>query len=156
YTVNESRRLDTNQRDNCGQQTPFKRHNTGGQNVARAYTAGNNEKRGYGGTLPYCNRCKLQHEGQCTLRCGNYRKVGHTTIDCRVAITATTQGTPGQNQRVNTCYECGAQGHFKKDCPKIKSQNRRNKARVPDARGKAYVLGGGDANPNANTVTVHC
>ncbi|GJV74205.1 putative reverse transcriptase domain-containing protein [Tanacetum coccineum] len=31
--------------------------------------------------------------------------------------------------------------------------NRGNKARVPDARGKAYVLGGGDANPGSNTVT---
>ncbi|GKE61029.1 putative reverse transcriptase domain-containing protein, partial [Tanacetum coccineum] len=28
------------------------------------------------------------------------------------------------------------------------NQNRGNKARVPDARGKAYVLGGGDANPD--------
>ncbi|GKD39192.1 putative reverse transcriptase domain-containing protein [Tanacetum coccineum] len=28
-----------------------------------------------------------------------------------------------------------------------------NKARVPDARGKAYVLGGGDANPGSNIVT---
>nr|GEY78165.1 putative reverse transcriptase domain-containing protein [Tanacetum cinerariifolium] len=28
-----------------------------------------------------------------------------------------------------------------------------NKARVPKARGKAYVLGGGDANPGSNTVT---
>ncbi|GJU23375.1 putative nucleotidyltransferase, ribonuclease H [Tanacetum coccineum] len=31
--------------------------------------------------------------------------------------------------------------------------NRGNKARVPDARGKAYVLGGGDANPGSNNVT---
>ncbi|GKG00721.1 hypothetical protein Tco_0302411, partial [Tanacetum coccineum] len=42
---------------------------------------------------------------------------------------------------------------MEKDCPKIKSQNCGNKARVPDARGKTYVLGGGDANPDANTVT---
>ncbi|GKF35403.1 putative reverse transcriptase domain-containing protein, partial [Tanacetum coccineum] len=41
----------------------------------------------------------------------------------------------------------------KKDYPKIKSQNHGNKARVLDARGKAYVLGGGDANLDANTVT---
>ncbi|GJR25314.1 putative reverse transcriptase domain-containing protein [Tanacetum coccineum] len=81
------------------------------------------------------------------------RKVGHMTRDCRAAIAATTQGTPGLNQRVNTCYECGAQGYFKKDCPMIKGQNCGNKARVPDARGKAYVLGGGNANPDANTVT---
>ncbi|GJU63788.1 putative nucleotidyltransferase, ribonuclease H, partial [Tanacetum coccineum] len=38
-------------------------------------------------------------------------------------------------------------------CPKVKNQNRGNKTRVPDARGKAYVLGGGDANPGSNTVT---
>ncbi|GJR59502.1 putative reverse transcriptase domain-containing protein [Tanacetum coccineum] len=29
----------------------------------------------------------------------------------------------------------------------------RNKARVPDASGRAYALGGGDANPGSNTVT---
>ncbi|GKB82672.1 reverse transcriptase domain-containing protein, partial [Tanacetum coccineum] len=47
----------------------------------------------------------------------------------------------------------GIAGHYRKDCPKVKNQNRRNKARVPDARGKAYVLGGGDANSGSNTVT---
>ncbi|GJU63856.1 putative reverse transcriptase domain-containing protein [Tanacetum coccineum] len=62
-------------------------------------------------------------------------------------------GTPGPNQRVITCFECGAQGHYRKDYPKVKNQNCGNKARVPDARGKAYVLGGGDANPCSNTVT---
>ncbi|GKD91471.1 hypothetical protein Tco_1366978, partial [Tanacetum coccineum] len=39
------------------------------------------------------------------------------------------------------------------DYPKVKNQNRGNKTRVPDARGKAYVLGGGDANLGSNTVT---
>ncbi|GKE77726.1 putative reverse transcriptase domain-containing protein, partial [Tanacetum coccineum] len=46
-----------------------------------------------------------------------------------------------------------AQGHYRKDYPKVKNQNRGNKARVPDARGKAYVLGGGDVNSGSNTVT---
>ncbi|GJV81290.1 putative reverse transcriptase domain-containing protein [Tanacetum coccineum] len=64
-----------------------------------------------------------------------------------------TGGTPGPNQGVITCFECGAQGHYRKDCPKVKNQNRGNKARVPDARGKAYVLGGGNANPSSNTMT---
>ncbi|GJS58436.1 putative reverse transcriptase domain-containing protein [Tanacetum coccineum] len=36
---------------------------------------------------------------------------------------------------------------------KGKNQNRGNKARVPDASGRAYALGGGDANPGSNTVT---
>ncbi|GJZ49119.1 putative reverse transcriptase domain-containing protein [Tanacetum coccineum] len=42
------------------------------------------------------------------------------------------------------------------DCPKLKDQNRGNKAGnkngVGEARGKAYVLGGGDANPDSNVV----
>ncbi|GJW88986.1 putative reverse transcriptase domain-containing protein [Tanacetum coccineum] len=67
-------------------------------------------------------------------------------------VTVPTQGTPGPNQGVITCFKCGAQGHYRKDCPKVKNQNRRNKARVPNARGKAYVLGGGDTNPGSNTV----
>ncbi|GJT13236.1 putative reverse transcriptase domain-containing protein [Tanacetum coccineum] len=96
------RRLDNNYRNNCGQQPPHKRHNTRGQNVARAYMAGNNEKNGYEGTLPF--------------------------------------------------YRIADLLHYQKDCPKVKKQSRRNKARVPDARGKAYVLGGGDANPGSNTV----
>ncbi|GJY21081.1 putative reverse transcriptase domain-containing protein [Tanacetum coccineum] len=33
------------------------------------------------------------------------------------------------------------------------NNNYGNNPRVPDARGKAYVLGGGDANPGSNTVT---
>ncbi|GJU62141.1 putative nucleotidyltransferase, ribonuclease H [Tanacetum coccineum] len=74
------------------------------------------------------------------------------TRDCRDVIAKTTQGTLGPNQRVITCFECGAHGHYQKDCPKVKNQNCGNKARVPDARGKAYVLGGGDANPCSNTV----
>ncbi|GKC99290.1 putative reverse transcriptase domain-containing protein [Tanacetum coccineum] len=75
-------RLEVNQRDNRGQQPPFKRPNVGGQNVARAYTAGNNERKPYNGPLPLCNKCKLHHEGPCTVRCGKCNKVGHLTWNC--------------------------------------------------------------------------
>ncbi|GKG47235.1 hypothetical protein Tco_0504432, partial [Tanacetum coccineum] len=63
------------------QQPPYKRQNVGGQSVARAYMAGNNEKRGYAGPLSYCNKCKLHHEGPCTVKYGKYNKVGHMTRD---------------------------------------------------------------------------
>nr|GEV22866.1 hypothetical protein [Tanacetum cinerariifolium] len=56
------------------------------------------------------------------------------------------------NQMVVTCYEFGRQGHYRSDCPNLKDQYRANKARnkngVGEAKGKAYVLGGGDANPD--------
>ncbi|GJU41292.1 putative reverse transcriptase domain-containing protein [Tanacetum coccineum] len=115
--------------------------------------AGNNEKNGYEGTLHFYNKCKLHHKGQCIDKCRNYKRIGHLARDCRSVMTVPTQGTPGPNQGVITCFEYGAQGHYRKDCPKVKNQNRRNKARVPDVRGKVYVLGGGDANPGSNTVT---
>ncbi|GKB46348.1 putative reverse transcriptase domain-containing protein [Tanacetum coccineum] len=105
-------RLEVNQRDNRRQQPPFKRLNVGGQNVARAYTTGNNERKPYNGPLPLCNKCKLHHERPCTVRCGKCNKVGHLTQDCKVG----------------------------------------NKNGVGEARGKAYVLGGGYANPDSNVV----
>ncbi|GKE04236.1 putative reverse transcriptase domain-containing protein, partial [Tanacetum coccineum] len=134
------RRLNNNYRNNRGQQPPHKRQNTGGQNVARAYMAGNNEKNGYEGTLLFCNKCKLNQEGQCTAKCRNCKRIRHLTRDCRSVMTVPTQGTPRPNQGVVTCFECGIQGHYRNDCPKVKNQNHGNKARVPDARGKAYVL----------------
>ncbi|GKA06074.1 putative reverse transcriptase domain-containing protein [Tanacetum coccineum] len=81
--------------------------------------------------------------------------IGHLARDCQTIIAVTTPTQRGQmvNRGVVTCFECRAQGHYRKDCPKLKNQNRRNKAKVPDARGKAYVLGGGDANPDSNTLT---
>ncbi|GJU95776.1 putative reverse transcriptase domain-containing protein [Tanacetum coccineum] len=148
------RRLDNNYGNNRRQQPPHKRQNTGGQNVSRAYMAGNNKERQYEGTLPLCNKCKLHHVGHCTAKCGKCNKIGHLTRNCRVTNSTTpTQRGQMVNQRVVTCFECGAQGHYRKDCPKIKNQNRGNKARVPDARGRAYALGGGDVNPGSNTVT---
>ncbi|GJX45871.1 putative reverse transcriptase domain-containing protein, partial [Tanacetum coccineum] len=140
--------------NNHRQQLPHKRQNTRGQNVARAYVAGSNEERQYECTLPLCNKCKLHHIGPCTTRCGKCNKIGHLTRNWRVTNPTTlTQRGQMVNQRVVTCFECGAQGHYRNDCPKIKNQNRGNKARVPDASGRAYALGGGDVNPGSNTVT---
>ncbi|GJS62936.1 putative reverse transcriptase domain-containing protein [Tanacetum coccineum] len=137
------RRLDNNYGNNRGQQPPHKRQNTGGQNVARAYVAGNNEEKKYEGTFPLCNKCKFHHVGPCTVRCGRCNKVGHLPRNCRVTNPATpTQRGQIVNQRVVTCFECGAQGHYRSDCPKIKNQNRGNKARVPAAkRAEQYSLG---------------
>ncbi|GJZ02786.1 putative reverse transcriptase domain-containing protein [Tanacetum coccineum] len=133
----------------------YVRQNTGGRNVARAYAAGNNEKKEYEGTLPYYNKCKLHHGGQCTVKCHNCKRTGHLARDCRTAMAVTTSTQRGQivNQGVVTCFECGAQGHYQNNFPKLKNQNRGNKVRVLEARGKAYVLGRGDANPDCNTVT---
>nr|GEW43143.1 hypothetical protein [Tanacetum cinerariifolium] len=92
--------MESNPMDNHRQQPPFKRQNTTGQNVARAYTARNNERKGYVGSLPYCSKCKLHHEGLCTIRCGNYKKIRHQTRDCRVTVNSNTQGAAVGNPQV--------------------------------------------------------
>nr|GFA11795.1 putative reverse transcriptase domain-containing protein [Tanacetum cinerariifolium] len=151
------RRLEVIQRDNCGQQPPFKRTSIGGQNVARAFTAGNNERKPYNGSLPLYNKCKLHREGPCTVRCGKCNKIRHLTRDSKVInCTTSTQRCQVVNQRVVTCFECGRQGHYRSDCPKLKDQNRGNKAGnkngIGETRGNAYVLRGGDANPDSNVI----
>ncbi|GJV60149.1 putative reverse transcriptase domain-containing protein [Tanacetum coccineum] len=128
-SAENKRRMESNLRDNRGQQPPFKRQNTSGQNVARAYTAGNNKRKGYAGPLPYCNKCRLHHEGLCTMRCGNCKKVGHQTRDCRAAVAPNIQRAPVGNHQGIICYECGRPGHFRKDCPKLRNQNRGNQTR---------------------------
>ncbi|GKA50235.1 putative reverse transcriptase domain-containing protein [Tanacetum coccineum] len=164
-SAENKRRLENNPRDTRGQQPVFKRQNVRGQNVARAYTAGNNEKKGYVGSLPYCNKCKLHHAGPCTVRCGNCKRVGHMTRDCKVTVTPNTQRAPVGNQPGIVCYECGRPGHFRKDCPKLRNQNRGNKTRNKngnktenqtggnEATARAYAIGGGGANPDSNVVT---
>nr|GEY01768.1 putative reverse transcriptase domain-containing protein [Tanacetum cinerariifolium] len=59
------------------------------------------------------------------------------------------------------CYECGRPRHFRKDCPKLRNQDRGNqtgnkngnKTGGNEATTKAYAIGGGGANPNSNVVT---
>ncbi|GJZ82799.1 putative reverse transcriptase domain-containing protein [Tanacetum coccineum] len=147
-STEQKRKFDNNPRGNRVQQPPFKR-----QNVAQAFTVGNNEKRGYAGSSPYSIKCRLHHKGQCAVKCTNCKKVGHMARDCKTVVAAQTLRALVANQRVVTCFGCGGQGHYKSDCPKLKNQNRRNKAANNDARGRAYALGGGDGNSDSNVVT---
>ncbi|GKB96308.1 putative reverse transcriptase domain-containing protein, partial [Tanacetum coccineum] len=164
-SAESKRRMESNSRDNRGQQPPFKRQNISGQNVVRAYTTGNNERRGYTGPHPLCNKCKYHHVGPCTVKCNNCKKVGHLTRDCTATITPNTQRAPVGNQQGVVCYECGRPGHFRKDCPKLRNQNRGNQTRNRvgnktgnqtggnEATAKAYAIGGGGTNPDSNVVT---
>nr|GEU98251.1 hypothetical protein [Tanacetum cinerariifolium] len=127
-SVENKRRMESNPRDNRGQQPPFKR---------------------------------LHHEGLCTIRCGNCKKVRHLTRDCKVTVTPNTQGAAVGNQQGNICYECRRPRHFRKDFSKLRNQNRGNQTRIKSenkTRGnevtvKAYAIDGGGINHDSSVVT---
>nr|GEW31377.1 hypothetical protein [Tanacetum cinerariifolium] len=137
------RKTDDSSRNN--QQQPHKK-----QNVARAYTAGPDEKKVYTGDLPLCIKCNYHHIGQCVPKCGKCKRYGHTTTDCRVNTTNNNNNNT-KNKKVEACYECGSTRHIKKNCPKLKNHGNGNGNGV--AQGRAYALGGRDASPDSNVIT---
>nr|GEV87166.1 reverse transcriptase domain-containing protein [Tanacetum cinerariifolium] len=56
-------------------------------------------------------------------------------------------------QMVVTCFECGDQGHYKKDFPKMKNNNRGNSAGNGGATTMAYAMGYARKNPDSNVIT---
>ncbi|GJY70907.1 hypothetical protein Tco_0474610, partial [Tanacetum coccineum] len=73
-SAENNRRMESNPRDNHGQQPPFKRQHVSGQNVARAHTAGNNERKGYAGHHPLCNKFRHHHVGPCIAAIPNMQR----------------------------------------------------------------------------------
>nr|GEV97543.1 hypothetical protein [Tanacetum cinerariifolium] len=51
------------------------------------------------------------------------------------------------------CFKCGAHRHFKKECPKLKSNNRGNPIGNGNAPTKVYAVGHAGTNPDSNIVT---
>ncbi|GJT30106.1 putative reverse transcriptase domain-containing protein [Tanacetum coccineum] len=125
-------------------------------NTGRAYTVGPSEKRAYVGSLPKCSKCNYHHNGPCAPKFHKCSKVGRLACDCRSFCNANTgnnQRTNRANQRGNGCYKCGAQGHFKREFPNLKNNNRGNEGRNGNAPVKVYVVGNAGTNPNSNVVT---
>ncbi|GKC39238.1 putative reverse transcriptase domain-containing protein [Tanacetum coccineum] len=129
--IENKRKQDDNFRDKQNQQQQNKRQNTG-----RAYSIGPSEKRKYSGSLPKCSKCNYHHNGLCAPKCHKCNKR---------AIMANQKGTG--------CYECGAQGNFKRECPKLKNKNHGNQGGNGNAPAKVYVVGNVGTNPDSNVVT---
>ncbi|GKA14763.1 putative reverse transcriptase domain-containing protein [Tanacetum coccineum] len=148
------RKADDSSRNNHGhQQQPFKR-----QNVAKVYNMGTGERKLYGGSLPKCTKCHLYHNGPCTQRCHKCNKIWHFARDCRSTGStnvANTQKGNGAAPKGNGCFECGAPGHFKRDCLKLKNKDGGN----GNGQGWVYAVenaekrGNAPGNSDANVVT---
>ncbi|KAI3797412.1 hypothetical protein L1987_32669 [Smallanthus sonchifolius] len=121
---------------------------------------------GYAGKSPKCNKCNFHHFGVCN-RCQRCGKIGHAAKDCRGELQAKQPfQQPGSTKG---CFECGKEGHFRKNCPQLKrggngnhNPNQNNNGGNNGnnggnggngAKGRAFVLGSGEARYDHNVVT---
>nr|GEZ55751.1 reverse transcriptase domain-containing protein [Tanacetum cinerariifolium] len=118
------KRLDNTSKNNQNQQQPNKR-----QNIGRAYTARHVEKN---------ITADLSH---CVLN-------ATITIIVHVLPNATSTGA----RQKATCYECGNQGHYRRDCPEQKNQNHENQIQSTKARGVVHAFGGGETEQDLNNI----
>ncbi|GJX25407.1 putative reverse transcriptase domain-containing protein, partial [Tanacetum coccineum] len=99
-SAENKRRLDNNTRYNRRQQSVFKRQNVRGQNVARAYMAGNNEKKGSEHFRKDCHKLRNQNRGNKT---GNKKgnKTGNQARSNEATMKAYAIGGGGTNPDSN-------------------------------------------------------
>nr|GEU63406.1 hypothetical protein [Tanacetum cinerariifolium] len=92
-----------------------------------------------------CNKCGMQHYGNCPIKCNKCGKIKHKARECWSKVVVT-----GANaQPIRTCYGCGEKGHIK-----AKYLTRNNPVRSR-ARRQAYALRDGDQKLGPNVVTDH-
>ncbi|GJS13686.1 putative reverse transcriptase domain-containing protein [Tanacetum coccineum] len=75
-----------------------------------------------------------------------------TTTATTITTTTGKQQTPrpkGGNTNAIVCFECGAPGHFRNNCPQWKNKNQGNGNGVA----RAYAVGVAGQNPDNNVVT---
>nr|GFC79972.1 hypothetical protein [Tanacetum cinerariifolium] len=87
------------------------------------------------------------------------KKIG-TLVECQTenkkrsstnVNTTTIQKGTGASQKA-TCYECGNQGHYRRDRPEQKNQNHENQIESTKARGVVHAFGGGETKQDFNNM----
>ncbi|GJV48222.1 putative reverse transcriptase domain-containing protein [Tanacetum coccineum] len=112
--------------------------------------------------VTHCQKTRLRTKGSLktlpeTIKTNNNRTRDRTLagpiLSAGNANNANNQRGTGSGQKP-TCFECGVQGHFKRECPKLKNnKNRGNQVGNDRAPAKVYAVGHAGTNPDSNVVT---
>ncbi|GJV89768.1 putative reverse transcriptase domain-containing protein [Tanacetum coccineum] len=143
YSNNRNYNNNRNNNQNQNRNTNRNNQNNQRQGNARAMTNAGNQNTNEAGQNVKCNKCGMQHYGNCPIKCNKCGKIGHKARECWSKVVATGANT----QPIVTCYGCGEKGHIKANCPA------RNNPGGNGARGQAYALRDGDQNLGPNVVT---
>nr|GEX08405.1 putative reverse transcriptase domain-containing protein [Tanacetum cinerariifolium] len=79
-------------------------------------------------------------------------KFGHLARDYKNPTNTNNQRSTEASQKMNS-FECGVEGHFKRECPKLRNKNRGNHHGNGNAPAKVYMVGNVRTNPDSNVVT---
>ncbi|GJS75039.1 putative reverse transcriptase domain-containing protein [Tanacetum coccineum] len=111
-----------------------------------------------GSTLGHCpciQNVTITTRGHVLPDVTNVRGSGHWVVDYRSFGPNNNNNNHGNSrttQSAITCYECGVQGHFKRDCPKLKNGNRGNQRGNDNAPARFYVVGNAGTKPRTLTL----
>nr|GFA75755.1 hypothetical protein [Tanacetum cinerariifolium] len=65
--------------------------------------------------------------------------------------TTSIQKGTGASQKA-TCYECGNQRHYRRDCAEKNNQNHENQIESMEACGVVHAFGGGETEQDLNNI----
>nr|GEX60630.1 putative reverse transcriptase domain-containing protein [Tanacetum cinerariifolium] len=103
----------------------------------------------------YGRKC---HSPVCLAEVREAQLLGHFARDCRSSGNANVTNTQRNNEanpKGNSCFECEATGHFKRDCPKLKNKD----GEKGNAPGWVYAVenaekrGNVSRDPDSNVIT---